>query len=134
MVPEYELLRFAIRGSTIIKTFLTEEGEENEEIFMIGGLGTKNHLKGQFAIRKLKKEDDEFRYRNRISYEFKSIPTKLKHGRAYHIALPISYDLVKESCKGPSSRGKYEVLIVLSVFSVFLLILLVCVLILIFKC
>ena len=128
MVPEYNSLRFAIRGSTIIKTFLTEEGEENEEIFMIGGLGTKNHLNGQFAIRKLKKEGDEFRYRNRISYEFKSIPTKLKHGRAYHIALPISYDLVKESCKGPPSWGTVEsILLACSLF-------LLSVLILNFKC
>ena len=91
----------------MITTF-TGKGDEKEEIYLIGGLGKPIHYRGFREISKLGKTG-----------LFETISTKLKHGRAYHIALPISYDLVKESCKGPSPWGKFEVLIVLSVFSVF---------------
>ena len=87
MVPEWQLDN-GIRGHTIIKT-LTGEGEGNEEIFMIGGLASTDHLNPLPYVKQL------------IGDEFKYIAS-LKNGRAYHIALPISYDLAKESCKGPS--------------------------------
>ena len=74
----------------MITTFTGKAGEEKEEIYLIGGLalGTYSHIIGLPSILKLKKG------------KFEPIRTHLQHGRAYHIALPISYELAKESCLG----------------------------------
>ena len=91
MVPDYVQLNFAKHGHTIITT-LTGKGEEKEEIYLIGGLNIPTHFSGSAIIYKLNKVGRK--------KTFTSIPTKLKFGRAYHIALPISDEFAKESCQG----------------------------------
>ena len=88
MIPDYTALNFSVRGQTMITTF-TGKGDEKEEIYLIGGLGKPIHYRGFREISKLGKTG-----------LFETISTKLKHGRAYHIALPISFELAKESCLG----------------------------------
>ena len=92
MVPDHTTQNFSARGHTMVTTF-TGKGEEKEEIYLIGGLGKNTYVEGYRDIRKLMKDPAR-----KIAFE--TIPTKLKYGRAYHIALPISYELAKESCKG----------------------------------
>ena len=92
MVPDHTTQNFSARGHTMVTTF-TGKGEEKEEIYLIGGLGKNTYVEGYRDIRKLMKDPDR-----KIAFE--TIPTKLKYGRAYHIALPISYELAKESCQG----------------------------------
>ena len=65
--------------------------DEKEEIYLIGGLNTQTHISGSSTIYKLMNDTDG-------QTRFKAIPTTLQYGRAYQIALPISYSLVKESC------------------------------------
>ena len=85
MIPDYTALNFSVRGQTMITTF-TGKGDEKEEIYLIGGVGKPLHYGGLRYIYKLGKTG------------FDAISTKLEHGRAYHIALPISYKLAKDSC------------------------------------
>ena len=90
MVSDYESLTSPIRGHTMIITS-TGKGEE-KEVYLIGGLSTATHISGQYSIMKLLPDPD---HENKPVFKpFAS----LRHGRAYHIALPISYQLAKDSC------------------------------------
>ena len=91
MVPDYAPLNFPVHGHTIITT-LTGKGEEKEEIYLIGGLKIPTYFSGSSIIYKLKKYAQN-------KTKFRTIPTTLKFGRAYHIALPISDEFAKESCQ-----------------------------------
>ena len=75
-------------------TTSTGIGEEKEEIFLIGGLNKPTFYTGSDTIYQLMKDDADNK-----TIIFKDIPANLKYGRAYHIALPISYELAKESCQ-----------------------------------
>ena len=94
MVPDHTTLRVPLRGQTMITTS-TGIGEEKEEIFLIGGLNKPTFYTGSDTIYQLMKDNAD----NKTNI-FKDIPANLKYGRAYHIALPISYELAKESCQG----------------------------------
>ena len=61
---------------------------------IIGGLTKATSIRGITAIWKLSKETDLFELQT----------PKLSNGRAYHIALPISYDLAKQSCEDHVAR------------------------------
>ena len=88
MVPDWDQLDYTIWGHTMITTLTGKAGEEKEEIYLIGGLSSLEYFFGHRSIWKLKKG------------KFELIRTQLQYGRAYHIALPISYELAKESCLG----------------------------------
>ena len=72
----------------------TTTGTDEEEIYLLGGIGTATHIKGQKSIHKLSKDTNTF----------DPLPTSLHYRRAYHIALPISYDIAKASCEGYLQR------------------------------
>ena len=90
LVLDYKQLDVSLRGHTMLTTSMGTD--EKEDTYLIGGLGTAINIDGQETIRKLTQVSDQ------NVKKFKSIPTTLKYGRAYHIALPISYELAKESC------------------------------------
>ena len=86
MVSDHDKLNNNIRGHTMIRTTtVTDE----EEIYLIGGFATSTFIKGQKDIHKLSKDGKSF----------DPWKTSLRYGRAYHIALPISYEHAKKSCK-----------------------------------
>ena len=99
MVPDFGQLTFPVRGHTIITTSMDEDS-----VYLIGGLSTQHHIMGTTEIYKLQNVCDpdlgDVCASNGTKLRFKAISTQLQFGRAYHIALPISYELAKESCQG----------------------------------
>ena len=93
MVPDYFPLTLSIHGHTVITTITGKGEEKKEEIYLIGGLNVPTHFRGSSTIYKLMNGADN-------KTEFRNIATTLNYGRAYHIALPISYKFAKESCQG----------------------------------
>ena len=53
MVPDFDPLKFPIRGHTMITTSTDEDG-----IYLIGGLRTSQHIDGTTSIHKLQNVSD----------------------------------------------------------------------------